>query len=168
MNKDRINATMEVDLPFLKSTKGLLKIAEMVCVFVAFVCYAVASRPPYIAVTCMEFFITFGFLLLYLLKLNKMFTFFFWPLIDVFNSFFAAALMCILSLVAVSTYTVKGTLSGGVRMYTSSIPGTLSLSFLIIVGFVAAAFWSLDGCILFKKITFNKSRTTTEAQTGKN
>ncbi|XP_048040627.1 chemokine-like factor isoform X2 [Megalobrama amblycephala] len=150
MNKDRINATMEVDLPFLKSTKGLLKIAEMVCVFVAFVCYAVASRPPYIAVTCMEFFITFGFLLLYLLKLNKMFTFFFWPLIDVFNSFFAAALMCILSLVAVSTYTVKGTLSGG------------------IVGFVAAAFWSLDGCILFKKITFNKSRTTTEAQTGKN
>jgi len=45
------------------------------------VCYAVASRPPYIAATCMEFIITFGFLLLYLLKLNKMFTFFFWPLI---------------------------------------------------------------------------------------
>ncbi|XP_067293996.1 chemokine-like factor [Pseudorasbora parva] len=141
---------MEVDLAFLKSSKGLLKIAEMVCVFVAFVCYAVASRPPYIAATCMEFFITFGFLLLYLLKLNKLITFFFWPLIDVFNSVFAAALMCILSLVAVSTYTVKGTLGGG------------------IVGFVAAAFWSLDGYILFKKITFNKPVTTTEAQTGKN
>uniref|UniRef100_A0A671LKG5 MARVEL domain-containing protein n=1 Tax=Sinocyclocheilus anshuiensis TaxID=1608454 RepID=A0A671LKG5_9TELE len=68
---------------------------------------------------------------------------------DVFNSFFAAALMCILSLVAVSTYTVKGTLSGG------------------IVGFVAAALWSLDGYVLFKKFTFNKPRTTTEAQTGK-
>uniref|UniRef100_A0A671MM74 Chemokine-like factor n=1 Tax=Sinocyclocheilus anshuiensis TaxID=1608454 RepID=A0A671MM74_9TELE len=119
-----------------------------VCVFMAFVCYAVASRPVYIAATCMEFFITLGFLLLYLLKLNKMFTLFFWPLIDMFNSFFAAALMCILSLVAVSTYTVKGTLSGG------------------IVGFVAAALWSLDGYILFKKITFNKPRTTTEAQTG--
>ncbi|XP_039530402.1 chemokine-like factor [Pimephales promelas] len=145
-----MEATMEVDLAFLKSTKGLLKIAEMVCVFVAFVCYAVASRPPYIAATCMEFVITFGFLLLYLLKLNKMFTFFFWPLIDVFNSFFAATLMCILSLVAVSTYTVKGTLSGG------------------IVGFVAAAFLSVDGCILLKKITFNKPRTTTEAQTGGN
>lgn len=138
---------MEVDLALLKSTKGLLKISEMVCVFVAFVCYAVASRPAYIAVTCMEFFITLGFLLLYLLKLNKMFTFFFWPLMDVFSSFFAAALMCILSLVAVSTFTVKGTLSGG------------------IVGFVAAVLWSLDGYILFKKITFNNPGTTTEAQT---
>ncbi|XP_016102303.1 chemokine-like factor [Sinocyclocheilus grahami] len=148
MHRDHINATMEVDLALLKSTRGLLKISEMVCVFVAFVCYAVASRPAYIAATCMEFFITLGFLLLYLLKLNKMFTLFFWPLIDMFNSLFAAALMCILSLVAVSTYTVKGTLSGG------------------IVGFVAAALWSLDGYILFKKITFNKPRTTTEAQTG--
>ncbi|KAK2914032.1 hypothetical protein QQF64_030131 [Cirrhinus molitorella] len=141
---------MEVDLPLLKSTKGLLKISEMVCVFVAFVCYAVASSPAYIAATCMEFFITLGFLLLYLLKLNKMFTFFFWPLIDVFNSFFAAAMICILSLVAVSTYAENSTLSGG------------------IVGFVVAALWSLDGYMLFQKITFNKPRTTTEAQTGKN
>ncbi|XP_056318873.1 chemokine-like factor [Danio aesculapii] len=139
---------MEVDLALLKSSKGLLKIAEMVCVFVAFVSYAVASRPPYIAATCIEFFITLGFFLLYLLKLNKVFTLFFWPLIDVFNSLFAAAFMFILSLVAVSTFTVKGTLSGG------------------IVGFVAAALWSLDGYILFKKISFNKPRTTTRAQTG--
>ncbi|XP_050970247.1 chemokine-like factor [Labeo rohita] len=141
---------MEVDLALLKSTKGLLKISEMVCVFVAFVCYAVASRPPYIAATCMEFFITLGFLLLYLLKLNKNFTFFFWPLIDVLNSLFAAAMMCILSLIAVSTYTVKGTLGGG------------------IVGFMATALWSYDGYILFQKITFNKARTTTEAQTERN
>lgn len=119
-----------------------------VCVFVAFVSYAVASRPPYIAATCIEFVITLGFFLLYLLKLNKLFTVFFWPLIDVFNSLFAAAFMFILSLVAVSTFTVKGTLSGG------------------IVGFVAAALWSLDGYILFKKITFNKPGTTTGAQTG--
>ncbi|XP_043100739.1 chemokine-like factor [Puntigrus tetrazona] len=139
---------MEVDLALLKSKRGLLKISEMVCVFAAFVCYAVASRPAYIAVTCMEFFLTLGLFLLYLLKLNKMFTLFFWPLIDVFNSFSAAALMCILSLVAVSTYTVKATLSGG------------------IVGFVVAALWSLDGYILCKKITFNKLRTTAEAQTG--
>ncbi|XP_073763308.1 chemokine-like factor [Danio rerio] len=87
---------MEVDLALLKSSKGLLKIAEM----------------------------------------------------DVFNSLFAAAFMFILSMVAVSTFTVKGTLSGG------------------IMGFVAAALWSLDGYILFKKITFNKPRTTTRAQTG--
>ncbi|XP_057203140.1 chemokine-like factor [Triplophysa rosa] len=143
MHKNPVKDTMEIDLDLLKSTKGLLKIAEVVSVFVALVCYAVASRPPYIAATCMEFFITLGFLLLYLLKLNKMFTFIFWPLIDVFNSFFAAALMFILSLLAVSTYRLKGTLGGG------------------IVGLVAVALWCLDGYLLFKKITFNKPGTKT-------
>ncbi|TRY59775.1 hypothetical protein DNTS_027180 [Danionella cerebrum] len=121
-------------------------IQTYVCVFVAFVSFTVASRPPYIAATCMEFFITLGFFLLYLLKLNKTSVFFFWPLVDVFNSFFAAALMCILSLVAVSTYTVKATLSGG------------------IMGLLAAALWFGDGFILIRKITFNKSRTSAEAQ----
>lgn len=47
---------------------------------------------------------------------------------DVFNSLFAAAFMFILSLVAVSTFTVKGTLSGGVRNTTSCIPVTLFIA----------------------------------------
>ena len=55
--------------------------------FVAFVCFAVASRPKYIAATCMEFVITFSLLLLYTLKLNKKLTLFFWPLVvrNLFN-----------------------------------------------------------------------------------
>ncbi|KAL6461321.1 hypothetical protein MHYP_G00294650 [Metynnis hypsauchen] len=131
---------LEPDLAFLKSRRGLLKIAEMVVLFMAFVCFAVAARPPYIAATCVEFIVTLALLLLYLLKLNKTFTFFFWPLIDVFNSFFAAAFILIISIMALSTYTVQGTLAGG------------------IVSLVAVVLWCVDGFHLFKKITFNQPR----------
>ncbi|XP_053473061.1 chemokine-like factor [Ictalurus furcatus] len=129
---------VEVDLSFLKSKRGLLKITELVVLFVAFVCFAVASRPPYISATCMEFIITLALLILYLLKLHKSLSFFFWPLIDVFNSFFAALFLCIISLVAVSTYTTTGTLVGG------------------IMGFVAVVLWCVDGYYILRKITFNQ------------
>ncbi|XP_026883416.2 chemokine-like factor [Electrophorus electricus] len=138
MMADKTSAVaLEVDLTFLKSKRGLLKIAEMVSLFVAFVCFAVASSSPYLVATSMELSITLALLLLYLLKLNKKLTAFFWPLIDVFNSFFAAAFMSTVSLVAVSMYTQKGTLAGG------------------IVGLVTSALCCLDGFYLFKKITFN-------------
>ncbi|XP_060767934.1 chemokine-like factor [Neoarius graeffei] len=130
---------MELDVSFLKSKRGLLKIAELVVLFVAFVCFTVASQPPYISAACMEFIITLALLLLYLLKLHKSLSIFFWPLIDVFNSFFAALFFCIISLVAVSTFTTKGILVGGV------------------VGFVAVVLWCADGYYIFSKITFNQT-----------
>ncbi|XP_029904075.1 chemokine-like factor [Myripristis murdjan] len=132
--------TIAVDTAFLRSTRGILKLAEMVTLFVAFVCFTVASRPKYIAATALDFLITLLLLLLYTLKLNKRLTFFFWPLIDVFNSVFAAAFLVVLSLIAVSTYTVKGTLVGGV------------------VGFLSAGLLCVDSYMLFKNITFNKPR----------
>nr|XP_020466603.1 chemokine-like factor isoform X1 [Monopterus albus] len=104
---------MDVDTAFLKSTRGVLKVAETVTLLVALVCFAAASTPTYIAATVMEFVITLLLLLLYLLKLNKMVTFFFWPLIDAFNSVFAAFYFVVLSLLALTTYTVTGTLVGG-------------------------------------------------------
>ncbi|KAI5630233.1 chemokine-like factor isoform X1 [Silurus asotus] len=134
---------IEVDKAFLKSKRGLLKIAELVVLFVAFVCFTVASRPPYISATCLEFIITLALLILYFLKLHKSLTFFFWPLIDVFNSFFAAVFLCIISLVAVSTFTTKGTLVGGV------------------MGLVAVVLWCVDGYNVFRKITFNQTTGST-------
>ncbi|XP_018607933.1 chemokine-like factor [Scleropages formosus] len=132
---------MEIDTAFLKSIRGILKIGEMATVFVAFVCFTAAADPPYIAATCMEFSITLGLLLLYVLKINKMITFFFWPLVDVFNSVVAAIFMFVLSLIAVSTYSAKGTLGGG------------------IVGLMAVGLWGADAFLLFRKITFNQPRT---------
>nr|XP_020466612.1 uncharacterized protein LOC109966241 isoform X2 [Monopterus albus] len=95
---------MDVDTAFLKSTRGVLKVAETVTLLVALVCFAAASTPTYIAATVMEFVITLLLLLLYLLKLNKM---------DAFNSVFAAFYFVVLSLLALTTYTVTGTLVGG-------------------------------------------------------
>ncbi|XP_062845992.1 chemokine-like factor [Trichomycterus rosablanca] len=133
---------MEVDRDFLRSKRSILKITEIAVMFVAFLCYAVAGVPPYIAVACLESIVTLALLLLYLLKLHKILTFFFWPLIDAFNSVFAAVFVGIVSVVALSTYTVKATLAGG------------------FLGLVAAVLWSLDGFYIFKKITFNQPTST--------
>ncbi|XP_026234284.1 proteolipid protein 2 [Anabas testudineus] len=134
---------MEVDAAFVKSKRGILKVAELVTLCVAFVCFTTASRSEYIAAAVLEFLITLLLLLLYLLKLNKRLTFFFWPLVDVFNSIFAAVYFIALSLAALSTYVVTGTLVGGV------------------VGLVSAGLLCVDSYFLFKNITFNKSREPT-------
>ncbi|KAL7406108.1 hypothetical protein ABVT39_013172 [Epinephelus coioides] len=102
MSEDQSKTAMEVDTAFIKSKRGILKVAEMVTLLVAFVCFAVASTPKYIAATVLEFLITALLVLLYIFKLNKRLTFFFWPLIDVLNSVFAAVYFIILSLLAVN------------------------------------------------------------------
>ncbi|XP_046898317.1 proteolipid protein 2 isoform X2 [Hypomesus transpacificus] len=135
---------IEIDLAFLKSNRGCLKLAEMVMAFVAFVCFAVASPPVYMAAMAMELLVTLALLLLYLLKLHRKFTLFFWPLVDVFNSVVAACIVLVLSLMAVSTYTVRGMLAGG------------------IVGLLLAGLWSADIYLLSKRITFNQARSQTK------
>ncbi|XP_071344837.1 proteolipid protein 2 isoform X2 [Trachinotus anak] len=137
---------MDVDTAFLKSRRGILKAAEMVTLFVAFVCFAVGSRSKYIAATVLEFLITTLLLLLYLLKLNKRLTFFFWPLVDLFNSVFAAVYFIVLSVMALATYTVTGTLVGG------------------IVGLMAVVLLCMDSYTLFKNITFNRPRSEAQSQ----
>ncbi|XP_029985483.1 proteolipid protein 2 [Sphaeramia orbicularis] len=138
--------TMDVDKAFLKSKRGILKVAEMVTLFVALMCFTTASRSQYIAATAMECLITLLLLLLYLFKLNKKFTFFFWPLIDVFNSIFAAVFFAVLSLIAVNTYTLTGTLVGG------------------IIALLSAGLLCVDSYMLFNNITFNKPRNETPDQ----
>lgn len=128
----------------------------------AFVCFVVAATPKYIAATVLEFLITSLLLLLYMFKVNKKLTFFFWPLIvgdvlqhmqvltntihvhflkfvsslffsslqDVFNSVFAAVYFIVLSLVALTTYTVTGTLVGGVRHISFSLIYNGNLSYV--------------------------------------
>lgn len=136
--------TMEMDTAFLRSKRGIVKVAEMGTLFVAFVCFTVASLPQYIAATVLEFFITLFLLLLYLLKLNKRLTLFFWPLVDVFNSTFAAVYLIVLSLIALTTYSVTGILIGGVACL------------------ISAALHCVEGYTLFKNITFNKSRNESQ------
>ncbi|XP_063043879.1 chemokine-like factor [Engraulis encrasicolus] len=130
-------APLELNKPFLTSVRGVLKLAEIVGAFVAFLCYAVASRPPYVVATVMELLLTCALLLLYLFKLDKRFTFFVWPVVDMLNSICAVAFMVILSIVALATNSLKATIAGA------------------IVGFICAVLWGVDGFLLFKKISFN-------------
>ncbi|AWP01449.1 Chemokine-like factor isoform 2 [Scophthalmus maximus] len=138
--------SMDVDVAFVKSKRGILKVAEMVTLFVAFVCFTVGSRPEYITASVMEFLITSLLLSLYLFKLNKRLTFFFWPLVDMVNSVLAAVFFTVLSLVALITYHVTGTLVGG------------------IVTFMSAALLCVDSYTLFRSITFNKRRGESQSQ----
>ncbi|XP_032891769.1 chemokine-like factor [Amblyraja radiata] len=81
---------IEVNFPFVKSKRSVLKILEMVVAFVAFVCFAASSfSGAFLAVPLMEIFITLAFYLLYLLKLDSKITQLFWPLMDSVNSAFA-------------------------------------------------------------------------------
>ncbi|KAL6112968.1 cklf [Pungitius sinensis] len=137
---------MEVDTAFIKSKRGILKVAEMGTLFVAFVCFTAASSPKFITATVLEFVITSFLLLLYMFKLNKRLTLFFWPLIDVFNSAFAALYLIVLSIVAVTTFSVTGTLVGG------------------IVGFLSAVLLCVDFYVLLKNITFNKPRSDKQSK----
>ncbi|KAM6942616.1 proteolipid protein 2 [Xenentodon cancila] len=143
---DTKKTTMDVNTAFLKSRRGIVKVAEMGTLLVAFVCFTTAATPKYIAASVLEFLITSLLLLLYLLKLNKRLTFFFWPLVDVFNSLFAAFYLAVLSLIAMTSYTAKGTLAGGIAF------------------FLSAGLLCVDVYTLFKIITLNKSRNETENQ----
>ncbi|XP_059213398.1 chemokine-like factor [Centropristis striata] len=138
--------TMEVDAAFIKSKRGILKVAELGTLFVGFVCFATAATPKFTAATALEFLITLFLVLLYLFKLNKKLTFFFWPLVDVFNSVFAAVYFVILSILALVTYTVTGMLVGG------------------IVGLLTAGLLCADTYMLFKNITLNNRRSETQNQ----
>ncbi|KAM4744427.1 chemokine-like factor [Anableps anableps] len=146
MSENNNQKTLDVDAAFLKSRRGIVKVAETVTLFVAFVCFAVASTPKYLAATVLEFLITLLLLLLYLLKLNKKIKFLFWPIVDVFNSVFAAVYLIVLSLMALTSYSITATLVGGV------------------VSLISSGILFVDSYTLFKNITFNKSRNETQNQ----
>nr|XP_046245823.1 chemokine-like factor [Scatophagus argus] len=137
---------MDVDTAFFKSKRGILKVAELVTLLVAFVCFTVAYTPKYIAAMGLEFLITLFLVLLYALKVNKMVTFFFWPLIDGFNSVFAAVYFAVLSLMALTRHSVAGAVAGGV------------------FGILTTGLLCVDTFMLFRNVTFNSRRGATQNQ----
>uniref|UniRef100_A0A3B5KVH0 MARVEL domain-containing protein n=1 Tax=Xiphophorus couchianus TaxID=32473 RepID=A0A3B5KVH0_9TELE len=153
MSENDNQKTVDVDAAFLKSRRGIIKVAEMGTLFVAFVCFAVASTPRYLTATLLEFLITLLLLLLYLLKLNKRITFLFWP-IDVFNSVFAAIYFLVLSLMVLISSSVTGALVGGVRIAFA-------------VSLISAGLLFVDSYTLFRNITFNKPRNESQNQSNK-
>lgn len=130
---------IEVNVAFLRSLRGGLKIGRMVLAFMAFVSFAaVRGHEAFVTLGIMEFVITGLFFLLYLLGLQKKMHCFFWPLADAFNSLVAALFLIIVGLCATLIKTNTGTLVGGVFCL---------LLFVLCI---------IDAVILLKMITFNK------------
>ncbi|KAK7913250.1 hypothetical protein WMY93_013461 [Mugilogobius chulae] len=103
---------LEVDFAFLKSYKGILKLAELTTLFAAFVSFCVASASKYITATAIEFTIVLTLILLYAFKLNKKIQLIFWPLVDSFNSLFGSLFILVLSIIAMSLETSERQLFG--------------------------------------------------------
>ncbi|KAM3626099.1 uncharacterized protein V6R79_022446 [Siganus canaliculatus] len=150
MSEDQNNFRRDFDATFIKSKRGNLKVAEMVTLFVAFVSFTKVLVVKYTAAAALEFLITLFLVLLYVFKLNKTLTFFFWPLIDVFNSVFGAVYFTVLSLMAMITYTFTSMLVGG------------------IFSFLCAVLLCVDCYMLFKNITFNSPRSEAQGQDNNN
>nr|XP_056718333.1 chemokine-like factor [Euleptes europaea] len=132
-------AKLEVNVAFVRSPRGGLKIGRMVLAFMAFVSFAaVRGHEAFITLGIMEFVITALFFLLYLLGLQKKWNFFFWPLADAFDSLVAALFLIIVGLCATVIKTNTGTLVGGV--------------FCLLLFVLCIA----DAVILLKTISFNK------------
>ncbi|XP_078066639.1 CKLF-like MARVEL transmembrane domain-containing protein 3 [Mustelus asterias] len=131
---------MEINFLFLKSKRGILKIAEMVVSFVAFVSFAASASGVFIAVPLMEILITLAFYLLYLLKLDSKMTLLFWPLMDGVNSVFAALILLIVCIAAVVSRITSGVITGSV------------------FGFGAAALYITDAYVMCSLITLNQRK----------
>ncbi|XP_064015994.1 chemokine-like factor [Pogoniulus pusillus] len=137
----RSGAMALLNTNFPCSARGALKLTRTVMALVALVCFVVSrSRRAFTALAAMEAIITALFFLLYLLKLDRKLRWFFWPLADMFNSVIAALFLLIVCLFAVIIKTNNGTLAGGV------------------FGLILFVLCIVDAVLLFKKISFGRSR----------
>ncbi|XP_074142647.1 chemokine-like factor [Sminthopsis crassicaudata] len=125
---------------FLVSIKGIVKMIRLILIIVALIIYIVAQAPEtYIVITTLEAITVFFFVILYLLRLDLMLKFLFWPLLDIINS-----LMTIVFLMIVSVL--------------SLIPETkIQIAVAGILGIVATVFTVADAALIYRKLMFNPS-----------
>ncbi|XP_055407431.1 chemokine-like factor isoform X2 [Bubalus kerabau] len=100
--------------------------------------FILAQAPePYIVVTGFEVASTFFFILLYILRLDRLISCLFWPLLDIINSVVAAVFMIVVSVLALIPETTTYTVLGGV------------------FGLAASVFCIADGALIYRKLLFN-------------
>ncbi|KAF6077043.1 chemokine like factor [Phyllostomus discolor] len=107
--------------PFCFSVKGHVKILRLVrasCVAVtvtSMTFFIISQAPePYIVITGFEVTVMFFFILLYMLRLDRLMDCMFWPLLDIINSLVTAIFMMIISVLALLPETTTYILLGGV------------------------------------------------------
>ncbi|XP_027475569.1 chemokine-like factor isoform X2 [Callorhinus ursinus] len=100
--------------PFCFSVKGHVKMLRMALNVTSMTFFIIAQAPePYIVITGFEVTVIFFFIILYILRLDRLIDFLFWPLLDIINSMVAAIFMIIISVLALLPETTTFIVLGG-------------------------------------------------------
>ncbi|XP_027998868.1 chemokine-like factor isoform X2 [Eptesicus fuscus] len=126
--------------PFCCSVKGHVKMLRLALTATSMTFFIISQAPePYIVITGFEVTIIFFFIVLYMLRLDRVITFLFWPLLDIINSLVAAMFMIIISVLALIPETTTFTVLGGV------------------FGLLVVVFCLADAALIYRKLLFNPS-----------
>ncbi|XP_075045106.1 chemokine-like factor [Mixophyes fleayi] len=91
----------KLDLQYLKSIFGILKILRLVVMSAACVAFGILTGDGfYIFQLALQIVVSAFFFFLYFTKLNRKITFFFWPIIDFMNAVIGAISMAIIGVMA--------------------------------------------------------------------
>ncbi|XP_012516066.1 PREDICTED: chemokine-like factor isoform X1 [Propithecus coquereli] len=126
--------------PFCFSVKGHVKMLRLALTVTSMAFFIVAQAPePYIVITGFEVAIIFFFIILYILRLDRLMKWLFWPLLDIINSLVTTVFLVIISVLALIPKTTTLIVVGGV------------------FGFLAAVVCLADGALIYRKLLFNPS-----------
>ncbi|XP_027630417.1 chemokine-like factor isoform X6 [Tupaia chinensis] len=119
--------------PFCFSVKGHVKMLRLALTVTSMTFFIIAQAPePYIVITGFEVTVIFFFILLYILRLDRLMKWLFWPLLDIINSLVTTVFMVIISVLALIPETTTLTVLGG-----DLINSLISAVFLLIVASLA-------------------------------
>ncbi|XP_054435331.1 chemokine-like factor [Pteronotus mesoamericanus] len=126
--------------PFCFSVKGHVKMLRLALTVTSMTFFIISQAPePYIVITGFEVTVIFFFIILYMLRLDRLMNCIFWPLLDIINSLVTAIFMIIVSVLALIPETTTFTVLGGV------------FGLLVVVCCIA------DGVLMCRKLLFNPS-----------
>ncbi|XP_077611650.1 chemokine-like factor isoform X1 [Crocuta crocuta] len=126
--------------PFCFSVKGYVKMLRLALTVTSMALFIIAQAPePYIVITGFEVTITFFFIILYMLRLDRLIDCLFWPLLDIINSMVTTIFMIIISVLALIPETSTFIVLGGV------------------FGLLAAVCCIADGALIYRKLLRNPS-----------
>ncbi|XP_021564570.1 chemokine-like factor isoform X1 [Carlito syrichta] len=128
--------------PFCFSVKGHVKLLRLALTVTSMTFFIIAQAPePYIVITGFEVTVIFFFIMLYILRLDRLMKCLFWPLLDIINSLVTTVFMVIVSVLALIPETTTLTVLGGVFAF----------------GLITAVCCLADGVLIYRKLLFNPS-----------
>ncbi|XP_020030148.1 chemokine-like factor [Castor canadensis] len=126
--------------PFCFSVKGHVKLLRLAVTVTSMTFFIMAQAPePYIVITGFEVAVVLFFIILYIVRLDRLMKWLFWPLLDIINSMVTTLFMVIISILALIPETTTFTVLGGV------------------FGLVTATCCLADGALIYRKLLFNPS-----------